>query len=72
MIITFFEDTDTAMIELGKGAVAETKELTEDIYVDLDASGHVVSITVEHASERSDMSEIRFKRMTNELVGAKV
>ena len=63
MKITYFEDTDTALLEFGDGAVFETRELSEDIYLDLDASGHVVSITVEHASVRGDLSEVSFKRI---------
>ncbi|OQX19655.1 MAG: hypothetical protein BWK76_03965 [Desulfobulbaceae bacterium A2] len=33
------------------------------IYLDFDESGHVVSITVEHASLRSDLSEVSFLRI---------
>ena len=63
MRIKYFEDTDTALLELGVGAPAETRELSEDIYLDLDEAGHVVSITVEHASVRGDLSEVSFKRI---------
>ena len=64
MKITYFEDTDTALLEIGTGSVAETREISEDIYLDLDEQGHVVSITVEHASRRGDLSEISFRRLT--------
>jgi uncharacterized protein YuzE len=37
--------------------------LSEDVYLDLDETGHVVSITVEHASLRGDLSEVTFKRI---------
>ena len=63
MRIKYFEDTDTALLEIGRGVPAETRQLSEDIYLDLDASGHVVSITVEHASHRSDLSEFSFLKM---------
>jgi uncharacterized protein YuzE len=65
MKIKYFEDTDTALLELGSGTPAETRELSEDIYLDLDADGHIVSITVEHASQRGDLSEISFQRLSN-------
>ena len=64
MKIKYFEDTDTALVEIGNGTPSETRELSEDIYLDLDESGHVVSITVEHASVRGDLSEVSFKRVT--------
>ena len=63
MKIKYFEDTDTALLELGTGTPTQTRELSEDIYLDLDESGHVVSITVEHASLRSDLSEVSFLRI---------
>jgi len=63
MKIKYFEDTDTALFELGLGVPAETRELSEDIYLDTDAEGKVVSITIEHASRRSDLSEVSFQRM---------
>lgn len=63
MNITCFEDTDTALLTLNGGEPVETRELSEDVYLDLDDAGHVVSITVEHASLRSDLSELSFKRI---------
>ena len=63
MKIKYFEDTDTALLEIGGGTPAETRELSEDVYLDLDETGHVVSITVEHASLRGDLSEVTFKRI---------
>jgi uncharacterized protein YuzE len=66
MKIKYFEDTDTAFIEFGNAVPAETREVSENVYVDMDASGHVVSITLEHASLRSDFSEVNFLRMRGE------
>ncbi|MBX3744500.1 MAG: DUF2283 domain-containing protein [Verrucomicrobiae bacterium] len=63
MRIRYFEDTDTALLEFGASAVAETRELSEDVYLDLDSDGGVVGITIEHASKRGDMSEFSFKRL---------
>jgi len=68
MRITHFEDTDTALIELGGQAVVETRELSEDVYLDLDRDGNVVSITIEHASQRGDLAEIAFQRIAEPVV----
>jgi len=71
--IKYFENTDTALLVIGGGTPAETRELSEDVYLDLDETGHVVSITVEHASLRSDLSEMTFKRINktnNEILEA--
>ncbi|MBN1461797.1 MAG: DUF2283 domain-containing protein [Armatimonadetes bacterium] len=63
MKITYFADTDTALIEFLNTAVMETKEVTEDIYLDLDAQGALVSMTIEHARERANISEVSFVQM---------
>ena len=65
MKIRYFEDTDTAMVEIGQAEVAETRELSEDVYLDLDARGGVVAITIEHASRHGNVSEIVFQRVTS-------
>ena len=62
MRIKYFEDTDTALLEIGTAPAVETRELSEDVTLDFDAQGHVVSITLEHASARGDLSEISFQQ----------
>lgn len=64
MKIIYFEDTDTALFEIGRGPVSKTRELSEDVYLDLDEAGNVVALTLEHASARNDFSEISFQRKT--------
>lgn len=49
MKVKYFEDTDTLYVELSASDVVETKELNENIYIDVDAKGRVVNFTIEHA-----------------------
>ncbi len=63
MKIMYFPDTDTALIEFSDGAVEKTKEVSEDIYLDLDKMGNLVSMTVEHAKEKANISEVSFLQM---------
>ena len=49
MKIKYFSDTDTALVEFSEHEVAETKEINENIYIDLDISGNLVAMTIEHA-----------------------
>ena len=51
MKIKYFKDTDTALLEFSDRGVAETREVSENVLVDLDEDGNLVSMTVEHASE---------------------
>jgi uncharacterized protein YuzE len=60
----YFEDTDTLFIKLSDRPPAQTRDISENLSVDLDDSGHVVSLTVEHA--RADKNKVDF---SYELVG---
>jgi uncharacterized protein YuzE len=63
MKIRYFADTDTALIEFSNETVAETKEISENLYIDLDEKGNVVSMTIEHAKDKAGMSEISYLQM---------
>jgi uncharacterized protein YuzE len=49
MRVKYFADTDTALVEFTDNEVVDTREITENIYVDLDRHGNLVSMTIEHA-----------------------
>lgn len=63
MKIRYFTDTDTALLEFSNEAVAETKELSENLYVDLDSQGNLVSMTIEHAREKANITEVSYLQM---------
>lgn len=63
MKIRYFTDTDTALIEFSEAPVVETKEITENLYIDLDENGNLVSMTIEHAKEQANISELTFLQM---------
>ena len=62
MKVTYFKDTDTAVVELIDAPVEETRELNENVYLDLDAHGNLVSLTIEHARERANLPEMLFSQ----------
>ncbi len=63
MKVLYFPDTDTALIHLSDGDVHETREINENLYLDLDKDGNVVSITVEHAKKLASITEFSFLQM---------
>ena len=63
MKIRYYSDTDTALIEFSEAPVVETKEITENLYIDLDKKGKLVSMTIEHAKEQANISEVSFLQM---------
>nr|VFK37676.1 MAG: Uncharacterized protein YuzE [Candidatus Kentron sp. TC] len=66
MKIKYFEDTDTAHMEFSDSPVSETREISENLYIDLDDIGNLVGMTVEHASVRANISEFTFQRIAGE------
>lgn len=66
MKIQYFEDTDTALIAFSKREVAETREISEDVYLDFDEEGNIVGMTLEHASTRADIAHLSFDRVSAE------
>lgn len=61
MRIKYLEDTDTALAELSDRPPVETRELSENIYLDLDSEGNIVGITIEHASAYTAMREFLYQ-----------
>lgn len=51
MNVKYFKDTDTALLEFSSQPVEETREISENVYIDLDKAGNLVSITIEHAAK---------------------
>ena len=62
MKVRYFKDTDTAVVELVDSPIEETRELNENVYLDLDADGNLVSLTIEHARERANLPEMVFSQ----------
>jgi uncharacterized protein YuzE len=60
MKITYFDDTDTLLIELAEKAVEDTRDLDENTLGEYDSNGKLVAITLEHASENTDLQSFSF------------
>lgn len=63
MRVKYFADTDTTLLEFSNTPPVETQELDENIYLDLDDQGRVVSITIEHASQSTNVEEFLYQRI---------
>jgi uncharacterized protein YuzE len=58
MKIRYFADTDTLYIEFRAEGIVDTRDLDETTTMDLDAHGNVLALTLEHASERTDINRL--------------
>jgi len=63
MRVKYFPDTDTALMEFTDNEVAETKEISENIYVDLDRQGNLVSMTIEHTRTNARLPEFSYQEV---------
>lgn len=63
MKVKYFNDTDTALIQFSSREVVETRELSNDIYLDLDENGQVVSMTIEHAKAQAQFPGLIYEEV---------
>ena len=63
MKIKYFTDTDTALLEFSSRQIAQTKEINENIYVDLDENGNLVNMTIEYVSSQANIAEVAYQQM---------
>ena len=66
MRVKYFPDTDTALVEFTDSEAVETKEISENIYVDLDDAGNLVSMTIEHARTSARLPEFSYQEMAGQ------
>ena len=67
MKVKYFPETDTALVEFSERAVVETKEINENIYIDLDALGNLVAMTVEHARQQANLPNLSYEQIENQV-----
>lgn len=57
----YFIDTDTLDLKLNDRVAAETTELNDNVYVDIDQHGKVVGLTIEHTMEGSGKLDFSYE-----------
>ena len=63
MKIKYFKDTDTALLEFSSRPIDETREISENVHVDLDAEGNLVSMTIEHAARVAALPQLSLEQI---------
>jgi uncharacterized protein YuzE len=67
MKIKYFQDTDTALVELSDNIVTETREISENLLIDFDKDGNPVNITIEHARATSKLPDLAFQQFERKV-----
>lgn len=68
MKITYFKDTDTLLVNFNENKITQTKDLNENVLVELDEYGNVVSMTIEHAQQQTEIASFSFNQVENKVV----
>ncbi len=64
MDIKYFHDTDTLLINFTDKEIVETQDLTENILIELDKDGNLVSMTIEHAKQQANIGNFSYQQVT--------
>jgi uncharacterized protein YuzE len=63
MLIKYFPTTDTLYVAFADRPVAETIDFNEDTLLDVDQDGNVIAMTLEHARDKVDLTDISFQQI---------
>ena len=61
MKLSYFPDTDTLLVTFSDRKITESRDLNENVLVEFDQNGCVVSITIEHAKQQTDVGEFSYQ-----------
>ena len=67
MNIKYFSDTDTALVEFSDNKIEETREISENIYIDLDSQANIVSMTIEHAKVSGALTKLEYEQVSHQI-----
>jgi uncharacterized protein YuzE len=63
MKVTYFDDTDTLLVYFNDNKIVETKDLNDNTIIELDENGNIVSMTIEHAKQQTEVSSFSFNQV---------
>jgi uncharacterized protein YuzE len=63
MKITYFKDTDTLLVNFNNNDIVDTKDLGENVLIETDNNGNIVSMTIEHAQKQAEISNFSYKQI---------
>ena len=65
MDVRYFPDTDTLLINFSDKGVAETRDVNENLLIELDRDGNLVSMTIEHAKRQMDVENFSYQKIAD-------
>ena len=61
MNVRYFPDTDTLLVNFSERQVAKTQDLGENVLIEMDEEGRLVSMTIEHAKQQMNVTEFSYQ-----------
>ncbi len=61
MNVRYFPDTDTLLVNFSDRKIAQTQDLGENVLIEMDEEGRLVSMTVEHAKQQMNVTEFSYQ-----------
>lgn len=67
MKLNYHPDTDSLYIDLSEQASTESREISEGVVLDYDASGNLVGIDIDNASRKVQLNRLTLSRLPSEI-----
>ncbi|MBA3656612.1 MAG: DUF2283 domain-containing protein [Gemmatimonadaceae bacterium] len=67
MRVNYHPDTDSLYIDLSEKASSESREVSEGVVLDYDASGNLVGIDIDNASTKVQLKRLVLSRLPAEV-----
>lgn len=67
MKLNYHPDTDSLYIDLSEQASTESREISEGVVLDYDASGNLVGIDIDNASRKVQLNRLTLSRFPSEV-----
>jgi uncharacterized protein YuzE len=58
MMLNYYPETDSLYIDLAEKTSVESKEITEGVVLDYDATGNLVGIDIDNASKKLELTKL--------------
>ena len=67
MKLNYYAETDSLYIDLSEKPSAESREISEGIVLDYDASGNLVGIDIDNASRKVQLKQLILSKLPSQV-----
>lgn len=67
MKLKYYPDTDSLYIDLAERPSVDSREISEGVVLDYDASGQLVGIDIDHASTTIDLDKLTVSKLPGRI-----